>query len=142
MNKLATTLLIFFCCIPPQAVRGQDLLPFKGTYVCDEAKVLLNLDAYAESIEVPNMRFLGKLNGYLSGRGVYGVWLVTSCTVKDNVAEIRLSNDTGADAQTIHFIAESDSLYTYKAIGGNDIRKAVGRKLVRIPSELHFRRTH
>lgn len=114
--------------------------PFKGTFFCEKAHITLELDLYEESVEAPGLGFLGKMHGCMFGRGVYGTWLVTSATIDGSTATIRMSNDTGADAQTILFRQQTDSLFTYKASGGNNVRKAQGRKLVKIEEDLIFRR--
>lgn len=115
--------------------------PFKGAFYCKDANISIVLDLYEESLEAPDLSFLGKLHGYMSGRGVYGTWLVTDCKIEDKTATIRFSNDVGSDSQTIIFKQKSDSLFDYKAVGGNVIKKAVGRKLVKIEDELLFKRT-
>lgn len=114
--------------------------PFKGSYFCEDTKISLELDLYEESIEAPNMSFLGKLHGYMSGRGVYGVWMVTDCEIDGTTATIRLSNDVGSDSQTIIFKQLSDSIFSYKATGGNSVRKAIGRKLVKVEENMTFKR--
>lgn len=124
---------------------AQELRPLEGVFENKEAKLTLHLNAYEETVEVPGMSYLGPLHGYLDGHGVYGTWFVTSCKILEDetpvTAELRLSNDLGADSQTLRFTAATDSTYIYKAIGGNAIRKAVGRKLVKIEGEYTFRRS-
>lgn len=114
--------------------------PFKGRFVCDANKITMQLDLYETSLEAPGLSFLGKVNGYMHGAGVYGVWLLTGFSVKDGTATLRMSNDTGSDSQTIEFKMQTDSLFHYKAVGGNAVKKAQGRRLVKIEPEMDFRR--
>ncbi len=114
--------------------------PFKGRFFCEETKITLNLDLYEESLEAPGLGFLGKVHGYMTGRGVYGTWLVNSFEIKDKEATLRMSDDMGADSQTIVFTQVSDSIFLYAAKGGNNIRKAQGRKLVKVADTMKFRR--
>ena len=134
------TLLLAAALFGLRAAAGQPEKPFKGVFFCKEANISLTLDAYEESLEAPSLSFLGKTKGFLSGAGVYGIWIVTDCTAKGNTATIRLSNDTGADAQTVRLTLQNDSTYRYKAVGGNAVRRAQGRKLVKIADEMAFRR--
>ena len=112
--------------------------PYKGTFVCKKAQITFHLNAYDENIDVPGLSFLGKTNGYLSGTGVYGIWMITSCQKQGDALRIRLSNDTGSDSQTIIFKQVNDSIFSYKAVGGNVIKKVQHRKLVKIEDALEF----
>ncbi len=114
--------------------------PFVGRFFCPETNITFDMDLYNETLEVPNLGFLGKVNGYLSGRGVYGVWIITTCGINSNIANIRLSDDMGSDTQEVCFRLLNDSLFEYKAIGGNKVRKAVGRKLVKVPDTMIFKK--
>ncbi len=114
--------------------------PYKGRFFCEETKISLYLDLYEESLEAPDLAFLGKVNGYLSGRGVYGTWLVTGFEINNEEAVIRLSDDAGSSSQTILFRPLSDKLYEYTARGSNNVKKAKGRRLVDVPSKMIFRR--
>lgn len=134
--------ILFILLIPPYATAQEvDALPFRGTFFCTSEGITLCLDAYRESLTIPGMSFLGKMNGYMMGRGVYGTWMVTSCKVEGRTATLRLSNDMGSDAQTVTFKAINDSTFHYEAIGNNVVRKAVGRKLVKIVPQMNFTRT-
>lgn len=131
--KIWTTLLLsFICSIPLWAQR-----PFEGHFFCKEVGVNMYLNLYEETIEAPGFSFLGKMHGYMRD-GIYGTWMITQCKIKGNKATIRFSNDIGSDAQDIEFTMQPDSTYTYRAIGGNAIRRAVGRKLVKVTGEMRF----
>lgn len=147
MRKAVLLIVLLSLCTLSISVRAQALRPLEGVFENKEARLTLHLNAYEETVEVPGMSYLGSLHGYLDGHGVYGTWFVTSCKIletdggeKSNTAELRFTNDLGADAQTIRFTVNADSTYTYKAIGGNAIRKAVGRKLVKIDDQYTFSR--
>lgn len=134
-------LLFFTCFLSGIHCHGQSI--FNGTLCNDEIGLRLHLDLDEESIEIPGMSFLGTTHGYLDGKTnnhVYGVWMLIrhKAKGKDKV-ELRFSNDTGSDSQTILLTALSDSTFLYEATGKNCVRKVVGRRLEKIPSsmELH-----
>lgn len=114
--------------------------PFKGTFYDEQEKIRLCLDLYQPTLQAPGMSFLGKLHGYMQGN-IYGVWLITSFKIKKQTATLRLSDDLGADSQSIKLTLEGDSLLHYEAIDGNHIRRVEKRKLVKIPDRLTFKRT-
>ncbi len=113
--------------------------PWRRRMESPENGLTLVLDLYEESIEVPGMSMFGPMNGYLGGEGVYGVWMVTSKKiVSDTEATLHLSNDLGSETQSVKLTLHGDSLCTFEQTGGSTIKKAVGRKLVKIPSKLEF----
>ncbi len=114
--------------------------PFKGSFVNDEHRVNLVLDLYEASLFAPNYGYLGELNGYMNGRGIYGMWFLVDCKIEDKKATLRMTNDIGSDSQTVIFEQLNDSIFTYKAVDGNEVKKAVGRRLVRIPSHMKFKK--
>lgn len=136
--KLRNVLLLLFAFAMLVATAQPASNPYKGTFVCKMARITLCLDAYGENIEVPGLSFLGKTNGYLSGTGVYGIWMITNCEKQGDALRIRLSNDTGSDSQTVIFKQVNDSIFSYIAVGGNVIKKVQHRKLVKIEDTLEF----
>ena len=83
----------------------------------------------------------GPQNGYLGGN-VYGVWTVTSFKIQDDkVATLKISNDLGSETQKLILTQQSDSIYTLRFEGTNVVKRAVGRKLVKIPTELKMKIT-
>ncbi len=111
---------------------------FKGTFFSREEKLNLVLDLYQESVEVPGMEMFGPMHGYLNGN-VYGVWSVTSATVKDTrTAVLRLSNDLGSETQEVRLTQTTDSTYLFEQVEGVVIKKVVKKKLVKIPSKIVF----
>lgn len=113
--------------------------PFEGRFYCSETGVNIYLNLYEENMEVPGFEFLGKMAGYMCG-DIYGTWMLISHEVKGKKALLRFSNDIGSDSQNIEFTQVSDSVYTYHAVGGNEIRKASGRKLVKVTGDMNFKR--
>lgn len=110
--------------------------PWKVKLTNKELEANLKIDLYEESIDVPEMEMFGPMNGYLNGKGIYGTWMVTSCEVKsDKVAVMNLSNDLGSETQTVRLTLQNDTTYLFEQIDGNVIKKAVNRKLVKIPSK-------
>lgn len=107
--------------------------PWKLRLDNSDEGVYLHIDLYEESIPVPGMEMFGPMNGYLNGKGVYGVWSVTSFDIKDDkVATLRLSNDLGSETQSIRLTWQNDSTYLMELQDGVVVKKAVNRKLVKI----------
>lgn len=135
-------LLPFFCAL---MLAGGQLSaqtagrPFKGRFYNEENRIYLTLDLYEATLDAPGLSFLGKMNGFMNGN-IYGIWLLTSHKIEGKTATLRFSNDQGSDAQTVRLTAQSDSVLIYKALDGNSIRRVEKRKLVKIPSEMTFRR--
>ena len=85
------------------------------------------------------MEMFGPMNGYLGGN-IYGVWTVTSFKIQDDkIATLRLSNDLGSETQRVTLTQQSDSIYTLHFDGTNVVKRAIGRKLVKIPAELKMK---
>ena len=135
-------LLLFFCAL---MLAGGQLSaqtadrPFKGRFYNEENRIYLTLDLYEATLDAPGLSFLGKMNGFMNGN-IYGIWLLTSHKIEGKTATLRFSNDQGSDAQTVRLTAQSDSVLIYKALDGNSIRRVEQSKLVKLPSEMIFRR--
>lgn len=135
MKYILTLLITIMCSMSLMAQRT-----FEGHFFCKETGVNMYLNLYEESLTAPGFEFLGPMHGYMKD-GIYGTWMVTKFTLKDdNKAIIRFSNDIGSDSQDIEFTQKTDSTFTYHTIGGNSIRRAVGRKLVKVTGEMTFKR--
>lgn len=113
------------------------LQPFSGHFFCKETGVNMYLNLYEETIEIPKLSFLGKMYGYMQD-GIYGTWMIVKKEIKDNQAIIRFSNDIGSDSQDIVFTQINDSVFHYRTKGGNAIRRAEGKKLVKVTDEMTF----
>lgn len=112
--------------------------PFTCNLYSKEEKLNLVLDLYKETVEVPGMEMFGPMQGYLNGN-VYGTWVVTSSEVKnEKSALIRLSNDLGSETQEVELTRENDSVYWFRQLEGAVIKRAVNRKLIKIPSKILF----
>ncbi len=109
----------------------------KGNFVDWKNKIHLKLDLEHESVLVPGMEFLGMTNGYMNG-DIYGVWMVTSSKVIDQQFVVKFTNDFGSESQVVHFTLKNDSTLLYEAQEPTVIKKAVKRKLYKIPSKLTF----
>ncbi len=116
------------------AVLGEQ--PWKLQLHDPEEKIDLHIDLYEESIEVPGLEAFGPMNGYLGGN-IYGVWYVVGFDIKDDQhATITIANDLGSEDQKLTLTQNSDSTYQLKFLGYNAVKRAQGKKLVKIPSEL------
>lgn len=105
-----------------------------------EEKINIHIDLYEESVEVPGMEMFGPMNGYMDGN-IYGVWSVTSFEIKsDKEAVINLSNDLGSETQKTRITQTNDSTWMVKFEGTNVVKRVIGKKLVKIPSEIKFRK--
>lgn len=127
-------LLLFF----HNALQAQRVQPFKGVYENKTHQVVLHLDLDEESLDIPGMEFLGKTHGYLDGPGIYGVWIMVSHKASGEKARLRFTNDRGSDSQNIDVTLVNDSTLRYQARGTNEVRRAQGRKLVKIPAEMEL----
>ena len=128
--KLATTAVMFFIFT---AVLGEQ--PWKLRLTSPEEKINLTLDLYEESIEVPGFEAFGPMNGYMDGN-IYGVWYVVGFDIKDDKhATITIANDLGSEDQKLTLTQNADSTYQLKFLGYNAVKRAQGKKLVKIPSE-------
>ena len=113
--------------------------PWKMSLLCPDEDVRLKIDLYEETIKVPGMEMFGPQNGYLGGN-IYGVWTVTSFKIQDDkTATLKLSNDLGSETQKVTLTQQSDSIYVLHFDGTNVVKRAVGRKLVKIPSEFKMK---
>lgn len=112
--------------------------PWKLKLQQPEEKIDLVIDLYEESIEVPTMEAFGPMNGYLGGN-IYGVWYVVGHDIKDDRhATLTIANDLGSEDQKLTLSQTSDSTYTLKFLGHNAVKRAEGKKLVKIPSEFQM----
>ena len=109
--------------------------PWKVNLQQPEEGINLRLDLYEESIEVPGMEAFGPMNGYMDGN-IYGVWYVVSFDIKDDShANVTIANDLGSEDQKLTLTQTSDSTYQLKFLGYNAVKRAQGKKLVKIPAE-------
>ncbi|MBO4907484.1 MAG: hypothetical protein J5486_10745 [Bacteroidaceae bacterium] len=115
--------------------------PWKGRFISDSQPATLELDLYEESVDVPGMDIFGPMNGYLNGAGIYGTWMVTSFQVEDDShATVRLSNDLGSETQEVELTLQGDTMLVFRQVKGAVIKRVEGKKLVKIPHVLEFRR--
>ena len=137
LSKIFFSLLASLCFVSSMHAEG----PWKFKLLCPEEDIHLQIDLYEETIKVPGMEMFGPQNGYLGGN-VYGVWTVTSFKIQDDkVATLKISNDLGSETQKLILTQQSDSIYTLRFEGTNVVKRAVGRKLVKIPTELKMKIT-
>ena len=127
-----TLFFIIFCLSALLYAEG----PWKLHLHCPEEKVDLRIDLYEESLEVPGLEAFGPMNGYLDGN-IYGIWYVVGFDIKDDKhATVTIANDLGSEDQKLTLTQTSDSIYQLKFLGYNAVKRAQGKKLVKIPSEM------
>lgn len=131
MKKILLTLLL------ATGISAQAAEPWRLNLENKTEEVTLRLDLYEESITVPGMEMFGPMNGYMNGKGIYGVWTIVSFEINsDRQATLRLSNDLGSETQSIRLTQETDSTYTMDLQGGVVVKKVVNRKLAKIPARM------
>ncbi len=135
MKGLFTIVASLFVCM---MVSAQE--PWKFRMECAENEIVLAIDLYEESVDVPGMSMFGPMNGYIGGKGVWGVWMVTSYKIlSDTKAEIHLSNDQGSETQPVRLTLNDDGTCLFEEFSGSVIKKVVNNKLVKIPSKMVFK---
>ena len=128
--------IILLTCAASLAAQG----PWKLRLTCPQEKILLNIDLYEESITGPTMEDFGPMTGYMNGT-IYGVWTVTSFRIKDNsTVTLNLSNDLGSETQETLLTQLNDSTWKLKLVGRPVVTRVVGKKLVKIPTELTMKK--
>ena len=111
--------------------------PWRLSLENKEEQVVMKLDLYEETVIVPGMDLFGPMNGYLGGKGVFGVWMVTAFEIKsDKTATLRISNDLGSETQAVRLTQETDSTYWMELQGGVVVKRSVNHKLVKIPQKI------
>lgn len=115
--------------------------PWRGTFVSSSPRAKLCIDLYEESVNVPGMDLFGPMNGYLAGTDVYGTWMVTSYKVIDHShASVRLSNDLGSETQAAELTLSGDTALVFRMVGSCVMKQRDGKRLIKLPQELNFRR--
>lgn len=139
MNTRLSTLFTLCCLFVTQSLWANE--PWRlHLQSMEEEGITLRIDLYDETIDVPGMELFGPMNGYMGGKGIYGVWMVTSFKIEsDREATLRLSNDQGSETQRIRLTNLTDSTYQAELQGGVVMKKVVEKKLVKLPSRLTFR---
>lgn len=136
-RHLLATLLIALTL--PSALHAGE--PFKGIFTAKELGLKMVIDLYAESIEVPGMEMFGPLNGYINGIGLYRTWYVSKIRkCDDDKAVIHFSNDLGSETQAVELTLQGDSLLRFREIEGSVMKKAQGKKLVKIETDFVMKR--
>lgn len=138
MKRYLITALFVAAVLPVTLLAGE---PFKGTFASKELGLKMVIDLYAESIPVPGMEMFGLLNGYIIGTGLYRTWYVSTIKQTDSEkAIVHFSNDLGSETQTVELTMKGDSLLHFRTVGGCVMKKAVGKKLVKIQTDFEMQR--
>lgn len=138
MNTKFLSFFMLCCTFFMQDIRANEPWRLNLSSQVEEG-INLRLDLYEESIDVPGMEMFGPMNGYMNGKGIYGVWMITSFKIEsEREAILRLSNDQGSETQSVRLTTLSDSTYQAELQGGVVMKKVEGKKLVKLPSRLTF----
>lgn len=110
-----------------------------GTFYNDDIGLRLHVDLGKERLIVPGMAFLGPVFAYMDGR-IYGSWMLVKKEVKNGKAILRFTNEIGSDSQDVELTQTADGNYFYRTLGGNNVKKVVGRRLVKIADSMPMKR--
>lgn len=138
--RIKIALLFLFTCLSFSGFAEEK--NYKGSFYDSENDIYFLVNLYSETITVPNFSFLGKINGYLSGNGIYGIWLITTFKENKKKAEIKFSNDLGSESQKTELTLIGDSIIQLNIIGKQKLKKVVNRKLFKLPNTLTFKRQY
>lgn len=125
-------LIVVFASASAQGSRA-----FKGNFYNKENDIRLSIDLYDTTIVAPAYAFLGKMNGYMTGR-LYDAWFITKFKITNGKAQVQFSNDIGADSQDVVFTPDSAGNLLYEARGTNVIRRAERGKWIKLPTKMTF----
>lgn len=115
--------------------------PFQGRFVSKDLGLKLEFNLYDESVEVPGMEMFGPLNGYIAGEGLYRTWYISKIRqIEGQKAIVHFSNDLGSETQPVELTLVNDSILHFREIEGSVMKKAVGKKLVKITSSFEMKR--
>ena len=110
-----------------------------GTFYNDDIGLRLHVDLGKERLIVTGMAFLGPVFAYMDGR-IYGSWMLVKKEVKNGKAILRFTNEIGSDSQDVELTQTADGNYFYRTLGGNNVKKVVGRRLVKIADSMPMKR--
>ncbi len=135
MNKVKFLSLVLL--FVPLTLQAQD--KFKGGFINEEFKINLRLNLYDDDIPVPGFE-LDSCYGYLRG-GINGAWIILKVVaLDDDEAEVRAVSERGSDAQNLRISVADDGKLFVRQIDGTSIKGVKGRKYVKLPKEIEFKR--
>lgn len=147
MKRIVFLLLtVFFCSSSPlwaQAVKNKpvtvtlDSVP-NGHLYNEQYGIHLHLQLDSAALLVPGYETLGAVKGYMKG-GIYGTWFLVRHERLGKRVRLRFSNDAGSASQTLLLIPQVEGHFVAIAEGGNELRRAEGRKLAKIADRFLFR---
>ena len=139
MTKRLILLLLCGCMSATLFAQG-DKRSFRAYLINNEYNVYLRINFYDQNVEVPGQELYGKLPGYLGKQHNSFCWVITSCNVKDEHAELQLINDYGSEDLTASLTRKNDSVYVLKQLEGNTIKVPNKGKWQKLPKTLEFKR--
>ncbi len=111
---------------------------FSGLLYNKETKITFRINLDTPAVKVPGLPFLGGTNGYMSSGILYGTWIITDFKVGKDNARIRLTNDFGADTQTLIITQIKADTFSVELQQPIVMRRVVKRKLVKINPQYIF----
>lgn len=115
--------------------------PFRGKFAGTEFKIQIDINLYEENVTVPGMESFGPMNGYMKGTDLYCTWYVSSIKeLGHDKALVHFSNELGSETQPVELTLVGDTLLQLKQVKGSWLKKVVGKKLQKLPTEMTFKR--
>lgn len=116
---------------------------YNGHFYCESIQTDLFVNPFETNIIVPGYEFIGQTHGYLRGSDqklFYGVWFIISVEKDHRAIKLRITNDTGADSQTVRLYRDENAEFHLSTLSHNHFTRVVGRKLQKLPSHFVFKR--
>lgn len=112
---------------------------FKGKFANFDLQVILNINLYNDSIDVPGLEGLETCYGYLSGN-INGSWLFLKVIKIDGKkAEVRASNERGNDSDNIKIEFQDENNVIISSKEGL-VKYVENNKYVKLPKPLILKR--
>lgn len=142
MTKLriisAIALLVWL--LPAVRVMAQQR-PFTGRLAGSAHSVSLTINLYDQDVLVPGGEMFGEVAGYLGDSLDSRKWIIVGVEIKKPTeALLTIVNDYGSEDLTATLTALPDGTYRLRQETGSSIKVVRGRKFVKLPSTIVFRR--
>ena len=132
ISSVASLTILFVC------ASAQNKSVFTGLLYNEETKMAIHINLDTPTVKVPGLPFLGGTNGYMSNGILYGTWIITDFKTNKGIANIRLTNDFGADTQTLTITRIKADTFSVELQPPVVMRRVVKGKLVKINSKYTF----
>lgn len=139
MKNMKTTILAILSMLTVLSASDLNAQNFKGKFANYDLQVILDMNLYNDSIDVPGLEGLEKCYGYLKGN-LNGNWLFLKVIKIDGKkAEARASSDRGNDSDNIRFEFKDDNNIIVSSKEGL-VKYVENNKYVKLPKPLILKR--